>query len=1733
MNKFGELLRYYRRNSKDPKRGGVLTQERLGVLIGDYLGDMGIAGATISNWERGRFRPQDRKVFLALLHVLHQTGGINSRAKVEEMLVLGGLPILTEAEALHFDAAWLNKHESDIPLIPTESAQEWSRLRHFLPTDLFEQVERAPLEQKQALCLARLKQLLTTIITYVPRHHALALLADPAAPNKQISGEFLEGTLLFADISGFTKLTERLYQVGGKEGAEKIVGIVNQYLDTMLAILFRFNGHLIKFGGDAMLCLFAGKDEAAMNALWAAWEMNQAMSVQFAQIEVFQELFHLDMKVGNNTGLLFATTIGDETHLEYFLTGRAAERTAQAEAAAHRQEIIVSQDTYKQVINRVEMTELPEKTGFYRVTAVPPKPPQENQDIWSMIVEQINNHSTDLWSIIDRLEALSPYLPTGLLPQLAYDPKAEHLESQHRRVTVMFVNFTGMSRIIEIFGPERAEEITAILQEYFQAMQQEAHYYGGVVNKVDLYDQGDKLMVLFGAPVTHERDARRAALTALAMQKRMKKLKSPLAGTFLSQRIGIHTGFVFAGHVGSSTQHRREYTVMGNAVNLAARLMSAAAEDEIRISQAVWDQIQAEFLAELLPSELLPGLDEPVPMYRLTAFSEGAQRPLPHLQAPLIGRQDILEDLKARTNNMLYGGIKQVIAIIGEGGVGKSRLVQSWQEDMETIVSTAKAPLWLTSYARSYGQPTYGLFLDIVRGLVGITGNDEQADCWHKLDRYVGQQLIGSETFTADLLLQRQAYLGSFLGLDMSLRHGMTEWVSQLEGEALQLQIWLAISDLLQVATQERPLILILEDLHWADKDSLALLEFVIDRLPDTVPFIFCLVFRSQKEALIWQTWHNLKKYPDCKEIELKELDEQMRANLLHELLGLERPLDPSFEQLVIDETDGNPLYLEEVLYRLIEDKTLELTETGWQLPHPVTKLAVPDSLYQMIQSRIDHLDYASPGARRVLWLASVLGLTFTSEDLRQIFVRSGRDQAEFQRHFRILRNAAMFRDPVAKVGTDSPPPFKFRHGLVQQVAYENMPTYHRRQYHQEVGQWLEIKHQTAPTGYYETLAHHFAQARVWDKAFHYYSLAGQRDARIYANDSAERYLWMALSLVEQAQPDDSDLAQAYYEFGKVLVVKGEFDTAQRHLVKAFNLFSSLAGATALTPDSKVNLLQARICYEIGHIYQRQTKDLPTALSWQKQGLALLPETPTAEAAMLHALGGMVYLRQGNFQQAQAEAEQSLAQAQATDVKAERSFAHRMLSIVHRARGKLPLALNHCQASIAVSEEISDLIGLGKDYANLGVIAFEMDDWLQAQDAYQQAVTVLEKAGDKFALTRAYANLADLYYHQGNLEDGFHYARLALDMSGEMDARQEMIIAQVILATLHWRMEEWKSAFSYLLLADELAETAVMFKPTVGRWLLEVALSQGDLAQAEQRLAALQTLETDILVDEAEPIQRLQAQFLAAQGEPARAIEILEASLTRLEASGPRYQEAQALLILAKIQTQIQPDKNDVICKQAKRAQTIFTELGARLDADAAAEFVALACSKSIQMGVIRIELAIDFHKFTLEEQNRFVVELSRIANINLDEICIRDVKPGSVSVLLEMPEEAVTVLMKLFFSEGAMKSLEIEKIEVIPPQMGNHIITAPVGEENEDAITTDEHVNLLQLFYFIANHFNESELKEVCFELNVDYESLGGAGKRDNVRELIEYMKRRGRTNELALICQQHRPGVFIDLAM
>lgn len=1402
------------------------------------------------------------------------------------------------------------------------------RLQKYLPNNIYQDIKRAmPDNERLTLCVKPLQQLLQAVVTYLPRHLALELLHKPALGTEN-RGHFLNGTLLFADISSFTALSETLMKRGGKEGTEEIVRLVNDYLDVMLDILFKHNGLLVKFSGDAMLCMFIDEKHNALDAVLTAWEMKQAVVNRFSDIETLGEMLTLNMKVGSNSGQLFAANVGTIEHMEFMVTGAAVEHTAQAESVAREGDVLISSDTYALVKDCVDVEPVVQQDDFYRVINVHFDSQSLSKSPQYRVEVALAKLTDDVSGLVARLDRLTPYLPTGVLPKLIYNPQQGEIMGQHRQVTVLFVNFSGVSAIIKATGEKDEAAITKVLSEYFITMQEEIHYYGGVINKVDLYNQGDKLMVIFGAPIAHEQDARRAALTALAMQDAMlNKLTAPYT-ELLSQRIGIHTGYVFAGNVGSSVCQRREYTVMGDTVNLAARLMSEAGDKEIWISHQVWERIHAGFKAEGPTHIKFDGIDEEIPVWRLKSAREWVDRSWQRdFDSITVGRETELEKLGEHLEAILSGVGKQMVAIIGEIGVGKTRLVEEWRE--RTGVSKV---IWLTGRAYAYGQTTYGLFIEILHQLLGFTDQDTDGARWRKLSNQLKHILQeGSESSQGDEYLNHQAYLGQFLSLDFSKREELETRVEKLSGENLRLQTHWAICDLLTHTAREKPLVLILEDLHWADVASLDLLEFVSEQVANDVPLLFCLIYRPQKERPVWTTWNNIKRtYPDvdCSAIEIKELERSDGAKLLFDLLKCQLP--ERLQTLILDATDGNPLYLEEIVHDLLERDIIRQTDGECLVMWETGGIDVPDTLAQVIQSRIDELEFSNPGALQVLWLASVIGDESTQELLSHLYTTvMDRSREMFARHLRDLEVAELLEKGKPRGQWR----YRFRHNLVRQVTYENILVEKRREYHRAVGSWIEDTYKGNLSGHYASLAHHFDQAQQWESAFEYHWRAGIQDANAYANKDAERHLRRALELTKHIVLKPDILAQVHFELGKTFAVMGEYDDALKHLKQAYALFE----------NSQENAsTRARVCYRIGRIYERKGghKNLAIALEWLGKGLLLLPETPTPEAALLQALGGFISFRKAEYAEAIHQLERSLTLAQEVDARSEIRLAHSMLGESWRAQGDFKQALLYCQRSIELDEKSSNMIGLAKDYSNQGVYAFEMDDWSLTQESYRKAIEVLKHVGDKYQLAITSCNLADLQCHLGDLEQGTINAQRGLRLFIELESYQGITFAHTVWATLYWRMGNLEQAREQILEARKLDEKHNIdwSRPTIGRWLAQVYFSEGNVAQAENEIQALLSLDEGVLADEVEPIQHLWGLILAEQGKFDEAVQVLESSLERLEQNQAQYQAGRALLALAHVLTCMGQVAKAKI--HAQRANAIFVKLGAKLDADEAQEFM-------------------------------------------------------------------------------------------------------------------------------------------------------------------------------------------------
>ncbi len=1372
---------------------------------------------------------------------------------------------------------------------------DWDQIEKYLRADVYQEIQDVAPNKQEEMCIRHLDQLLRAVLTYVPRHLALKLMQEPLVAQNE--GQFLEGTLLFADISGFTSLSEKLKEMGGKEGAEEVVRVINAYLDEMLGVLFKYNGLLIKFGGDAMLCLFtdkdAGGDHGAMNGLRAAWEMKQTMGERFSTIEVFQQTFPLGMKVGGNSGLLFAASVGTSDHMEYVLTGSVVEHTARAESAASKGDVLVSRETYELVKQNLKAEELEKQAGFYRVTDISLPPAVQAQDQWAEIEGLLSGLANDMEGIVERLDSLTPYLPSGVLSRLVHDPQQGQIEGQHRPVTILFANFVGMSDVIHARGVGDEAGITFDLGQYFRVMQEKIQHYGGAVNKVDLYDQGDKLIVTFGAPEAQEYDAQYAARTALAMQEAMSGLSS-----FLSQRIGINTGVVFAGNVGSSRCNRREYTVMGDDVNLAARLMTAAAPGQVLISQSVWDQIQGGFEAQALEPVRVKGKKDLIPIYLLQAERPGWEDRLlsRKIRSDMVGREAELAELEKRFRDLLFRGRRQVIAITGEAGVGKSRLVDEWQRWAKTVSlppDVGGTVTWLTGRGRQSGRKANNIFIEIVRQLLAFDKGDSQDKRWHKLSTRIKATFADSEPGWYDEYSNKLVYLANFLGLDFSKRQDLAKRIELLKAQERQTQIYLAVHDLLTHAAQAGPLVLTLEDLHWADRASLDMLQFILKRVGYRSPIFFCLIYRPRIERPIWRVWREIEKeHPGSRLIALEELEDENCRRLLFNLMQTEQvPAD--FTDLVLRTTDGNPLYVEEVLLSLMDKGDIvrrDEDEAGWKVEGSVDRIDVPGTLRQIIQSRIDELASKSPGAHRALWMAAVIGDEFSEEVWRRLFVGVGGQESEFHRHLDELQQAQMIREVEYVEDEGVRWVWQFRHGLVRQAACENMLVQRWREYHREVGCLLEQESGDRLREQYAVLAHHFVEAD--DRRGVDYGLRAGDDARaIYANQDALYHYGHTLTLAEKLlkqEPDGGLVEQIiglHSGMAEVHHLIGEYEAAHGSLQAMLELLPDVE----LEADERCRRMAA-IHWRIAHVYEYQgcydeaMTELHTALTT----LQMTKGPALSELAVIYRLIGWVQMRQGDYRKAIASCEKGLQaalpndQAVIADLYDALGFIYRRLgeydraTIYHRdslvlreqlddqpgiaktcnslaiaiwRQGDYEQAITHYQNSLDISERIGQTAAVATLHNNLGAVYhFDLKQYDRAIDFYKRALSTHERIGDQSGVAMALGNLGEAYRDKSDLMEADGYAQLALEKSVEIGDHEGLIHTYHLLAEIYLARDDPTQAVHWGQQALEVADSmgARLDQADAHKVLGQACLALGQPEQARTHIEAARRLFRDL-----------------------------------------------------------------------------------------------------------------------------------------------------------------------------------------------------------------------------------------------------------------------------------------------
>ena len=979
-------------------------------------------------------------------------------------------------------------------------------------------------------------------------------------------------------------------------------------------------------------------------------------------------------------------------------------------------------------------------------------------------------------------------------------------EADRRHVTVLFADLSGFTSIAERVDPE---DVRAFQNRLFETLNAAVARYDGFVEKF----VGDAVLAVFGAPVAHEDDPERACHAALAMLASCRELSlewEPCFGQPVQLHVGIHTGPVVAGHLGGAAG--AAYAVTGDTVNTTARLLSAAEAGAILVSEATQALARHRFAFEPSGELALRGKTEPIRVHRLigAAAEGGSARGLAALglSSPFVGHHDELEQLLAAFDRMRRGRA-QVVSVVGEAGIGKSRLLAELMARLDADGQLGNVAVRHAACS-SLGEPTYGVFGGLFREAYRVEPGDALDVARHKL-REVLRGLGARE----DDVEAVAPVLGYVLGLEGDL-------VPDLDPEQLRRQILLAGRALIEWRLQHVPLLLVIEDAHWADSASLDLMRQVVDQLADR-PLMLLLSHRP--DARPPQVTRAAQSV-----IRLSPLSAADTRELVSAVFNGAPDVLAQLQDFIATRAGGNPLFVEEIVRNLVARGVLVRQAGGWTCTTGCADVEVPPSLHGLLLSRVDRLP---TDARRVLQEAAVLGQTF-DESLLRAASSAPNTMAEA---LDALVEADVLQAIERRPGGGH---YRFSHGLVREVVYRNLLLARRTEMHERVGRALERAVGPRPERLsdLETLAHHWSLSADKLRGARYTIAAGDRARAVYANDDAIRHYERALeTLAACADNCEAEAASAREQLADLVALTGRRADALAHY-EAVLKKAELGGQRTAA---------ARLTRKIGGLHW-DAGDRERAAACFTAGLELLGEggDPIERAHLFQEMGRLAF-RAGDSERAIEWAERALAEAgrepHGAEAAAMRAQAYNTLGVALARTGRADEAVEQIERSIALAEAHGLLPVACRGYTNLGVLYSSLDPRRSVETCLRGLETA-KKVGDLGFQSRLYANLAVAYCALTDRceAEGIEAAQTAIDLDRRLGLLDHLAVPLIVLGQIHQCHGEHREAFTMyeeaLGLAEAVGEPQLLFPCYDG--LATLHLDSGNQEMAELYLQKAQ-----------------------------------------------------------------------------------------------------------------------------------------------------------------------------------------------------------------------------------------------------------------------------------------------------
>jgi class 3 adenylate cyclase/tetratricopeptide (TPR) repeat protein len=968
--------------------------------------------------------------------------------------------------------------------------------------------------------------------------------------------------------------------------------------------------------------------------------------------------------------------------------------------------------------------------------------------------------------------------PLGAPPSA---PAPEAPPEERRQVTVLFADLSGYTAVAERMDPET---VKTLVEGALRRLGQEVVRFGGTVDKYI----GDNVMALFGAPVAHEDDAERAVRAALGMQEAMTEVNAELPeGVEFALRVGINSGEVLAGAVGD------DYTVVGDTVNVASRLQSAARPGSVTVGERTMRATSAAVRYEPLTPLELKGKSEPVPAWEAVDVTAepAVRRVSTGRESPLVGRDYELGALESLHERVTREGRPHLVTLIGEAGVGKSRLLREFERRITPAAVSIGRCL-------PYGSSiVYWALGEVLRAECGIVDSDTSEEAWRKLSRYAAD----------DEARRRAAVIGRSLGLEVPPELAPLD---SSDPERVREAFFSALRSTIEDMARRRSLVLAFEDIHWADDGMLD----AIEHLAQWVRAPLMLLCLARDELLERRaSWGGGRR--NATQLFLEPLTPEDSRQLVASLLSNG---DEQVVPVVAERSGGNPLFAEEMVRRISEEGTAEL----------------PDTVQAVLAARLDSLE---PFERRLVQQAAVVGRTFWASSLADLAQQEGQDLGRALTGLQEKDILAPGAEGVL-VGEHE---LAFKHVLIRDVAYGMLPKAVRSRKHFEVGRFIEERAGDRTDELVALLAEHYGRAAALgreggvaqdelvpmrERAVRFLEEAGDAAALLYSNREAVSHYRHARDV--GAGLEQAVLVRIGDKLGDVSLRLGRVDAAIEVWEECLDYHR---GQEDL---ERVADLHRKIGSGLSHKGERKA-----AIEHYQKGINLLKDgPPRLELVRLYEEAAWLYLHTGDNMLAIYASEKALRLAERLGETRAASRAHGIFGRVFGRIGDTEKARSNLERSVELArgsdhgETILALLALGRH------LEISEADTARAATAYTEALALAEQVGDLPSQVELHAAIAQLAVYRADWDQVIR----STEASGSLAEREGLVgklcLPYALRGLLRWREGDTKGALRLYRRAHELAEQ-VGWSELAFQALYGLAVTLRDRGELDSAVTAL------------------------------------------------------------------------------------------------------------------------------------------------------------------------------------------------------------------------------------------------------------------------------------------------------